>query len=146
MKNIGKLLALVLALAMLLVPLTLTVSAAETNLLYVGVQEGGSVSGTSSGSYAPGTPVSVTATAGNGYRFDGWTITGAAITGGNSANPATFTMPDGEVTLIAKMHDTGDEYIWTLGCRTQWLRTPLNGFLKFCLFGWIWMLFINPSN
>lgn len=62
---------------------------------------GGSVSGTPSGSYAQGETISVTATANAGYHFTGWTITGASIAGGNDANPATFGMPGGDVTLTA---------------------------------------------
>ena len=62
---------------------------------------GGTLSGTHSGPYEYGYPVEVTATASAGYRFVGWTITGASITGGDSANPATFLMPGNTVTLIA---------------------------------------------
>ena len=62
---------------------------------------GGTVSGTGSGSYAQGHSVSVTANQSSGYSFTGWTISGATITGGNTANPATFTMPSNAVTLTA---------------------------------------------
>ena len=62
---------------------------------------GGSVSGAESGDYAEGTAVSVTATADSGYHFTSWTVDGATITDGNSANPATFAMPAGTVTLTA---------------------------------------------
>jgi len=63
--------------------------------------EGGTISGTHSGHYAAGHTVSVTAAANTGYRFAGWTITGASITGGNTANPAQFVMPGNAVTLTA---------------------------------------------
>ena len=62
---------------------------------------GGTLSGTRSGPYPDGYAVEVTATARAGYRFVGWTITGAEITGGNNANPAQFSMPENTVTLIA---------------------------------------------
>jgi Ni,Fe-hydrogenase III large subunit len=61
----------------------------------------GTVSGTTSGSYTADTPVSVEATAGSGYHFINWTITGAAITGGDTENPAKFNMPANAVTLTA---------------------------------------------
>jgi len=62
---------------------------------------GGTLTGTRSGPYEEGYAVSVTAAANPGYRFVGWTITGAAITGGNNANPAEFFMPENAVTLTA---------------------------------------------
>ena len=62
---------------------------------------GGTLSGTRSGAYAVDYAVSVTATANPGYRFVGWTITGADITGGNDANPAEFFMPGNMVTITA---------------------------------------------
>ena len=62
---------------------------------------GGSVMGTASGNYEAATPVSVTATANPGYHFTGWTISGASLAGGSMANPATFSMPTGAVTLRA---------------------------------------------
>jgi len=62
---------------------------------------GGTLSGTPSGSYAPGTPISVVATPDSGWRFIGWGVTGTAITGGVGANPATFAMPAANVTLTA---------------------------------------------
>jgi uncharacterized repeat protein (TIGR02543 family) len=68
---------------------------------------GGTVSGTASGSYTEGTAISVTATANSGYRFTGWTISGAAITDGNTANPAAFSMPANSVTLTANFEADG---------------------------------------
>jgi len=62
---------------------------------------GGTLSGTQSGAYREGFAVRVTATANTGYRFVGWTINGAIITGGNNANPAEFLMPGNIVTLTA---------------------------------------------
>jgi hypothetical protein len=81
--------------------LTLFEKATTTYALTVSDSAGGTVSGTGSGSYEAGTSVSVTATPGSGYHFVSWTISGAVITGGNTANPATFTMPANAVTLTA---------------------------------------------
>jgi len=73
----------------------------ETFTLNVIGAEGGVISGTLSGAYTEGFAVQVTATASIGYRFTGWTITGASITGGSNANPAAFLMPENTVTLTA---------------------------------------------
>ena len=51
--------------------------------------------------YRVGTPIDIVAAPDPGYMFKGWTITGAAITGGNNANPAPFNMPANAVTLTA---------------------------------------------
>jgi len=68
---------------------------------------GGTVSGTASGSYTQDTAINVTATANSGYHFKNWTVNGATITGGNTANPATFNMPAGAVTLTANFETDG---------------------------------------
>ena len=62
---------------------------------------GGTVSGTQSGYYEAGTPISVIALANDGYHFTNWTIDGAEITGGEYAKPATFNMPANTVILTA---------------------------------------------
>jgi hypothetical protein len=72
-----------------------------TYALAISANAGGTVSGTGGGSYMAGTPVSVTATPSGGYHFVDWTISGAAISGGSTANPAIFNMPAGAVTLTA---------------------------------------------
>ncbi|MCL2631895.1 MAG: hypothetical protein FWD45_02230 [Coriobacteriia bacterium] len=69
--------------------------------LTVNAGAGGSVSGTPSGYYPAGDAISVSATANSGYTFTGWTVTGIAIPGGNSANPAAFAMPGNNVVLTA---------------------------------------------
>lgn len=61
----------------------------------------GIVTGTRSGAYRAGYAVSVTAVANDGWRFSHWTIDGAVITGGNTANPAVFNMPANAVTIRA---------------------------------------------
>ena len=76
---------------------------AQTFTLTVNTGANGGVSVTPSGqNHTAGTSVIVTATPDNdGYRFKEWTVTGVTITGGNTANPATFNMPSGAVTLTA---------------------------------------------
>ena len=68
---------------------------------------GGSISGTVNGNYEAGTPISVTANANSNYQFTGWAISGATITGGNTANPATFIMPPNAVALTASFTYSG---------------------------------------
>lgn len=48
-----------------------------------------------------GQAVEVTATANTGYAFDGWVATGVVLADA-MANPASFNMPAGNVTLLAK--------------------------------------------
>jgi uncharacterized repeat protein (TIGR02543 family) len=82
--------------------------AAATYALSVSAGPGGAVDGTVSGDYDAGHPVTVTAAPNAiGQRFAGWTVTGAAIDGGASANPATFTMPPNPVTLTANFEADG---------------------------------------
>ncbi|MCL1846371.1 MAG: right-handed parallel beta-helix repeat-containing protein [Coriobacteriia bacterium] len=80
---------------------TVTVAPPPTYSLTVTAGAGGDVSGTTTGSYTETTAISVTATPDTDFHFTEWTISGASITGGNSANPATFAMPAGSVTLTA---------------------------------------------
>ena len=79
---------------------TVTVSP-QTFALTVSAETGGTVTGTASGNFVEGTPISVNAVPNANYHFVNWTIAGAIITGGNTANPATFNMPVGAVTLTA---------------------------------------------
>ena len=69
--------------------------------LLVVADEGGSVSGTPSGRYIVGTPVSETATAASGFHFTGWTVSGVSISPGLSSDTTSFTMPAGRVVLTA---------------------------------------------
>ena len=62
---------------------------------------GGTVADDAGGMIAAGMPVSVLATPNTGYQFDSWTVAGATITGGNTANPAVLVMPSNAVTLTA---------------------------------------------
>ena len=78
-----------------------SIAVTPTYALNVSPGAGGTVSGTDSGSYAHGYYVNVTANPSSGYRFVNWTVSGATITGGNTANPAAFTMPSNAVTLTA---------------------------------------------
>jgi len=78
-----------------------TTVSAPVYSLTVSASAGGAVSGTTTGNYTAGTAVSVTANPAVGYRFISWTVSGATITGGNTVNPAKFSMPTGAVTLKA---------------------------------------------
>ena len=69
--------------------------------LTVNATTGGSVSGTISGDYAPGTEISVTATADSDYQFAGWTVSGTTLDN-ETDNPAVFNMPNNDVTLTAE--------------------------------------------
>jgi uncharacterized repeat protein (TIGR02543 family) len=60
---------------------------------------GGTVSG--GGNYAAGATVTVKATPDFGYVFAGWTAVGVTLAN-DKANPLTFAMPGGAVTLTAK--------------------------------------------
>ena len=57
-----------------------------------------SVSG--AGTYNVGDTVTISATAKPGYHFDSWTVNSGSIST-PTGNPATFTMPDSDVTLTA---------------------------------------------
>ena len=64
--------------------------------------EGGSVTG--AGSYTPGDKVTLTATANEGYKFDGWQV----VTGGVTvADDGTFTMPAEAVEVKARFRQLG---------------------------------------
>jgi uncharacterized repeat protein (TIGR02543 family) len=80
---------------------TLTPYFVPYNDLTVIAGPNGGVSGTASGKYRVGTPIEATAVPDSGFYFTGWTVTGAAIAGGNGANPAAFNMPANAVTLTA---------------------------------------------
>jgi hypothetical protein len=70
-----------------------------TYSLTVSAGANGTVGGTSSGSYAENTAISVTATPNSGCHFKDWTVSGVTISG--TANPAEFSMPANAVTLTA---------------------------------------------
>jgi hypothetical protein len=79
---------------------SLTTSASPSN--------GGTVSlAPPGGSYAPGTPVNVTATANAGFKFSEWTLDG---TPGGTANPLSITMNKYR-TVVANFMPTGNATI-----------------------------------
>ncbi|MDR1068135.1 MAG: hypothetical protein LBL36_02685, partial [Clostridiales Family XIII bacterium] len=89
---------------------TFDVTVSEGYALSVTAGKNGSVS-TSGGSRVAGTAVSVTATPDYGYKFTGWTASGLALTD-KTANPLTFTMPAGAVTLAAGFEFVGAPVPW----------------------------------
>ena len=78
---------------------TLTASAAlKKYTLTVNTGTGiSSVSG--SGSYAPGTSVTVKAVISNGYTWEKWTSSNTSLVSNSTSQTYTFTMPSGNVTL-----------------------------------------------
>ena len=78
---------------------TLTASAAlKKYTLTVNTGTGiSSVSG--SGSYAPGTSVTVKAVVSNGYTWKKWTSSNTSLVANSTSQTYTFTMPSGNVTL-----------------------------------------------
>lgn len=79
----------------------------QTFALTVRTNGGGTVSGTAGGNYVAGTAVSLTAAAYGNYYFSGWTVSGVTVSN-TSANPLTFSMPAGAVTVTANFTYNGD--------------------------------------
>jgi uncharacterized repeat protein (TIGR02543 family) len=73
--------------------------------LTVNAGTGGSITGTSSGSYVPGIGITLLATPNAGYTFTGWTISGVAADA--SANPLSFSMPENNVSVTANFKADG---------------------------------------
>lgn len=62
-------------------------------------------------SVAEGTTVTLTATAGTGYKFSAWTVTGATVSGNTPS--ATFVMGESDVTISAAFEvGTEPTYSW----------------------------------
>ena len=78
---------------------SLCFGALANHIVAVSATIGGSVTG--GGEYLPGSDVTLTAIPDNGYRFAGWTVTGASVADLTAAT-ITFTMPRvGNVTALA---------------------------------------------
>jgi uncharacterized repeat protein (TIGR02543 family) len=77
---------------------TAVFSVIPTYSLTVSAGSGGTVSGTSSGSYCTGTSISVTANPNSGYQFSSWSGSGYSC---GTNNPCSFPMPASAVTLTA---------------------------------------------
>ena len=79
------------------------------------IKDAGTISGT--GAYSPGSNVTLSTTLNNGYSFDGWYLDGAK----KSSNLTyTFTMPEHEVTYLAKYKENvPDEILITVTCNTK---------------------------
>lgn len=75
------------------------------HIVSVSATVGGSVTG--GGEYAAGEAVTLTAKPDSGYRFAGWTVSGAEIAD-LTAETITFTMPErGNVTALARFEPVG---------------------------------------
>jgi hypothetical protein len=73
----------------------------DTSALTISAGAGGKITAGTSGQYAPGATVNITATPNTGYKFSGWTTSN----GGSFANAASastaFTMPANATTVTA---------------------------------------------
>ena len=70
----------------------------------VTVNKGTGIAGTSgSGTYNYGSLVTISATPASGYKFSSWTVNsgGVTLSPNTTTSPATFTMPDNDVTITA---------------------------------------------
>ncbi|MCL2106659.1 MAG: hypothetical protein FWH26_06355 [Oscillospiraceae bacterium] len=103
------------------------------------------VGGTGSGPYLAGSTVNIAANpATDGKVFDKWEASAGTIANPTSAN-TTFTMPTSNATVTAtyKNASTEDEtedpkYFWS-----DW-GSFMQFVLKWFLFGWIWMRWVQP--
>lgn len=83
-----------------------------------------------SGKYKYWDTVTLSATTGDGYIFDGWTVTGpdgdVNVTNSGSMNGATFVMPAWEVTITpkTKTHDYTITYYLNNWDYTWWASNP----------------------
>ena len=68
---------------------------------------GGTVSGTTSGSYTVGTQINVTAHAGSGYNFNHWSASGKNLGNQQFSSSVSFLMPTNGVSMIAYFNQTG---------------------------------------
>ena len=71
-------------------------------------ETGGSVTLGTSGQYAAGVAVNITATANQGYKFSHWSTTDGGAFGNPTSSSTTFTMPEGATTIRAHFTHTGD--------------------------------------
>ena len=94
--------------------LNLVPSGTSTYSLTVSAGSGGTTSGTPSGSYAAGTPISVTANPSSGYKFSSWSISGASCAGGTASSPCAFSMPSNAVSLTANFAVVTTTYAFTV--------------------------------
>lgn len=78
-----------------------------TYALTITAETGGSITRGSSGNYAAGTVIDITATASANYSFNKWTSTGGGTFGNANSNSTTFTMPAGVATIKASLTYNG---------------------------------------
>ena len=104
---------------------TLTFGAITKHTVAVSATIGGTVSG--GGEYVPGATVTLTATPDSGYRFAGWTITGAQVSDLTAAT-VSFTMPDsGNVTALATFVPAVGESRGLYAAAGQFVRVKTDG-------------------
>ena len=84
--------------------------APATYTLTITAGTGGSITGGSSGNYAAGTIIPITATAASGYTFNKWTSGGGGTFDNANRASTTFTMPAGAATITAGFtYNGGDD-------------------------------------
>ena len=81
---------------------TLTANAVQSEYKVTLVKGEGILSVSGSGSYAPGTSVTVKCTLKEGYTFHSWASSDSGLLKGSASQTYTFTMPEGDVKLTAK--------------------------------------------
>jgi hypothetical protein len=74
---------------------------ADTYTLTITAATGGSITTGSSGNYAAGTVISITATPASGYSFNKWTSTGGGTFANANNASTTYTMPANSATITA---------------------------------------------
>lgn len=85
-----------------------------TYALSIQTEDGGTVTGTASGQYAAGTPITLKAIPNNNYKFDGWTATGIDLTNEQKNNAElSFAMPAENVKLTATFEREPNPHIYT---------------------------------
>ena len=85
-----------------------------TYALSIQTEDGGTVTGTASGQYAAGTPITLKAIPNSNYKFDGWTATGIDLTNEQKNNAElSFAMPAENVKLTATFEREPDPHIHT---------------------------------
>ncbi|MGN0636585.1 MAG: InlB B-repeat-containing protein [Acutalibacteraceae bacterium] len=81
---------------------TLTANAVQSEYKVTLVKGEGILSVSGSGSYAPGTSVTVKCTLKDGYAFHSWASNDSSLLKSGVSQTYTFTMPEGDVKLTAK--------------------------------------------
>ncbi len=88
---------------------TVTKESVLTYALIINADTGGSITAGSSGDYAAGTVINISAEASSDYSFNKWTSSGSGFFGNESSATTTFTMPAETVTITATFTYNGSD-------------------------------------